>query len=327
MTYVLGVDGGGTKTYAVIVDEHGNIAGKGKAGNGNHQLNYEEAKENIHIAVAEALNQAGIRIDQIARSCFGLAGADREYDFVILHKMLSELDFDSARYELVCDTIIGLRAGTDKPYGISLICGTGVNSAGRSPSGEIIQIGGFNYMYGDFGGGSSLSVEVFRSVIRAWDKRGEETLLTEPLLQELGYSSVSAMFNDYLDQDLQPPARLARLLFPAAKAGDAVAIHILRQQGEALAQSAVAAITRLGMEGEAFDVVLAGSILTRGEGNFVLRYIQEAVAAVAPNAVVKKLTVEPVIGALLMAIEATGTKVSEEVHLKLSQFSDFEAMH
>ncbi|MFC4598334.1 N-acetylglucosamine kinase [Cohnella hongkongensis] len=321
MNYYLGVDGGGSKTYALIVDGQGNVAGKGRSGNGNHQIDREAAKLNIREAVEAALQQAGLTREQIEFAYFGLAGADREADYRILRPMIAELGFP--RHEISCDTMIALRAGTDRPYGVVLICGTGVNGAGVSPEGQFYQCGGFTYLLGDFGGGGSLCVEAFRSVIRAWDGRERPTLLTRLVLDDLGYSDVQEMFDDYLDHGRTPPLRLAKLLFTAAQEGDEVAREVLARQGAELGKSARAVIRRLAMESLAFDVVLAGSIVTRGEGEFVRDAIREAVKEAAPGARVVTLEVEPVVGAVWLAVEATGIKLPPAIYERLRSVSDF----
>lgn len=322
MSYYLGVDGGGSKTYALIADGQGNIVGTGSSGNGNHQLGYEQARRHIGEAVGQALASARLSPEQIDRACFGLAGADREADFRILRPMIAELGIP--QHDIVCDTMIGLRAGTSRSYGVVLICGSGTNSAGRNPAGETYQCGGFSYLFGDFGGGGSLSVEAFRSVIRAWDGREQPTLLTELVLGSLGYDSVQAMFDDYLDHAKTPPRDLTKLLFEAANRGDAVASDILRRQGVELGKSASAVIHRLGMEEEAFDVVLAGSVLMRGEGDYVVEPIREAVRGAAPGASVVKLETEPVVGAVWMACEAAGQALPGELFERLRVVKDFQ---
>lgn len=321
MKYYLGVDGGGSKTYTLIVDEQGAIVGKGHSGNGNHQIDYETAKANIGESVEMALTQAGLKREQIEFAYFGLAGADREIDYGILRPMIAELGFP--RHEINCDTMIALRAGTDRTYGVVLICGTGSNSAGVSPEGQFYQCGGFTYMFGDFGGGGTLCVEVFRTVIRAWDGRERPTLLTQLVLDDLGYANVQEMFDDYLDHNKVPPLRLAKLLFQAAKEGDEVAADILRMQGIELGKSAKAVIRRLVMESLTFDVVLAGSIVTRGEGDFIHKCIREAVQEVAPSARVVTLEVEPVVGAVWLAIEATGIELPRAVYERLRGVAEF----
>ncbi|MEK4508410.1 N-acetylglucosamine kinase [Paenibacillus sp. FSL K6-2524] len=321
LKYYMGVDGGGSKTYTLITDQSGKIVGKGQSGNGNHQTDYEEAKHNIRESVEMALNQAGLSQSDISFAYFGLAGADREVDYQILRPMIAELGLP--HHDVNCDTMIALRAGTDRPYGVVLICGTGTNSAGVNPRGDFYQCGGFSYEFGDFGGGESLSVEAFRSVIRAWDGREQPTLLTEMLLQEMGYDNMSTLFNDCLDEDKMPPLSTVKLIFQAAAQGDEVAIRILRAQGVELAKTAVAVIKRLGMENEKFDVVLAGSVLTRGEARFIHPYIEQAVKECAPSASLAKLQVEPVVGAVWLAFEADGNEISKEVYEQLRTVSDY----
>ncbi|QMV41850.1 N-acetylglucosamine kinase [Cohnella cholangitidis] len=324
MKYYLGVDGGGSKTYTLIVDELGTIVGKGNSGNGNHQTGYETAKRNIRESVEMALAEAGLKREDIEFAYFGLAGADREIDYRILRPMIAELGFP--RHEINCDTMIALRAGTDRPYGVVLICGTGSNSAGVNAKGQFFQCGGFTYLYGDFGGGGSLCVEVFRSVIRAWDGRERPTMLTRLLLDDLGYDNVQAMFDDYLDHNKVPPIRVAKLLFQAAGEGDEVAQAILRHQGEELGRSAKAVIRRLCMENDSFDVVLAGSIVTRGEGDFVHASIRQAVKEAAPGAKVVKLQVEPVVGAVWLAVEASGIPLPELIYDRLRTVSEYSSV-
>ncbi|THF77082.1 N-acetylglucosamine kinase [Cohnella fermenti] len=324
MNYYLGVDGGGSKTYALIVDEAGKVAGKGHSGNGNHQLGLETARRSIREAVEMALDRASLTKEQITFAYFGLSGADREADYRILRPMIGELGFP--RCAINCDTVTALRAGTDRPYGVVLLCGTGTNSAGVNPAGTFFQCGGFSYAYGDFGGGGELCIEAFRSVIRSWDGREQPTALTELVLNDLGYDSVEAMYNDYLDHEKVPPLRLTKLLFEAAEQGDAVAISILERQGVELGKSATAIIKRLGMEQDEFDVVLAGSVIVRGKGEYIRSKVEQAVRAAAPKARLAKLTVEPVVGAVWLAVEATGIRLPKPIYDGLRSVSDYSLL-
>ncbi|WP_311795090.1 N-acetylglucosamine kinase [Paenibacillus larvae] len=151
MSYYLGLDAGGTKTYAVIVDETGRVAGRGRSGLGNHQTNRPRAEQNIRLAVDLALQDAQLQKVDIDFAYFGLAGADREPDFTILRPIIAGLGF--SKYEIACDTIIAMRAGTSRPFGVVVICGTGTNCSGMNRQGESYQCGGFSYMFGDYGGG------------------------------------------------------------------------------------------------------------------------------------------------------------------------------
>lgn len=320
MSYFLGMDAGGSTTFAVITDEKGNIQGVGTSGNGNHQINRQVAEENILAATYDALLEANLTVADITFAWFGIAGGDREVDFVILRSIVGKLNFPA--YDISGDTLIALRAGTTRPNGVVIICGTGVNCAGRNRLNEMYQCGGFGYSYGDFGGGSCLSVEVFRAVLREWDGRGEKTLLTNLVLEMLEYASVEEMYHAFLDDATPVPKDLTRLLFPAVEQGDQVAREILEYQGVELGLSTQAVINRLHMQDEEFDVVLAGSVVTRSGNNIIEDKVKTYASEVAPKVNIVRLTVEPVVGALLLAMESADRNISEDVYQAFSQITD-----
>ncbi|WP_127594857.1 N-acetylglucosamine kinase [Paenibacillus lautus] len=314
MNYYLGVDGGGSKTLAVVADGTGRIAGKGMGGCGNHQLGAARAEASIRQAVEEALGQAGLGREDIACASFGLAGADREADFRILRPMIGAMGFK--KHHIACDTVIAMRAGTRQRDGVVLICGSGTNGYGVNAAGEEVQIGGFGYAFGDFGGGADLAVEVFRTVVRSWEGREKPTSLTPLTLDALRFGSVEEMFHRFLDEGRRAPHTLAKLLFQAAPADEA-AREILERQGMELGKVASAVIRKLGMGNDAFDVVLAGSVLTRGERDYVVPYIESQVLAAAPNSRVRILALEPAAGAVLLAMDENGVVPGTAVYEQL----------
>lgn len=316
----LGVDAGGSKTHALLVDEAGRVLGKGYAGNGNHQTAFAEAGVNIGKACEEALQAAGVTKEQVNFAYFGLAGADREPDYVILRPMIAALGFK--QHAIACDTMIGMRAGTTRSYGAVIISGTGFNAAARNTKGEELQYGGFGYLFGDGqSSGTDLAVHAFRSAIRGWEGREQPTLLTDIVPKELGYSSVQAMYDDALDHGKRPPNTLGKLLFEAAAKGDAVSIRILQRAGSELANSVNALIRRLGMQQDVFDVVLTGSVLSRGATNHMIKAIQETVGETAPNASVVRLAVDPVIGAAMSAMDQAGITIDDTLDKVLRQIT------
>ncbi|MFF2889715.1 N-acetylglucosamine kinase [Paenibacillus sp. NPDC057967] len=314
MTYYLGIDGGGSKTLAVVSDGTGRILGRGISGCGNHQLGVELADRNIREAAEMALAAAGLKQDDIAYAMFGLAGADREADFQILRPMVAAMGY--AKYGIVCDTVIGLRAGTRQSDGVVLICGSGTNCYGMNAAGEELQVGGFGYEFGDFGGGTELAKEAFRAVIRAWEGREKPTALTELILNAAGYDNVSDMFHGFLDEGKRAPHTFAKLLFQVADR-DEMARAILERQGRELGCAASAVIHKLKMEADTFEVVLAGSILTRGDGQYVVPFIERQVKEAAPDCRLRTLDLEPAAGALLLAMDRDGMNVAAMVYENL----------
>ncbi|GAB6927771.1 BadF/BadG/BcrA/BcrD ATPase family protein [Paenibacillus sp. JCM 10914] len=320
MSLYLGVDAGGSKTHAVICDEQGNIRGKGASGNGNHQIHLEHAARNIEEACNAALQQAGVVKEDITYAYFGLAGADREADYEILRPMIKGLGYP--RHDIACDTIIGMRAGTSRPYGAALICGTGFNSAARNQAGEELQYGGFGFLYGDgHAGGSGFATLAFRAVIRAWDERGPATLLTSLVLEQMGYSEVEPMYEDVLYGKISVPPTLVKTLFQAAEAGDEVATRILEIEGEELANAVCTLIRRLDMSTDAFDIVYIGSVLNRPNSSILTDAIERVVAVQAPQATCVKLTSDPVSGALLCAMDMDGAAIDPDTEAKLKAFT------
>ncbi|NGP57532.1 ATPase [Paenibacillus thiaminolyticus] len=320
MGIYLGVDAGGSKTHALLVDAEGNVLGTGLSGNGNHQIDRNGAARNVRSACEAALASAGLRHEDVNFAYFGLAGADREPDYVILRPMIAELGF--ARHAFVCDTMIGMRAGTDRPYGGVIISGTGFNSAARNRYGDELQYGGYGHLFGDgFGAGSSLAVLAFRSVIREWDGRGEATGLTPLILKEMNYGNVEDMYTDVLDNGVSVPRDLVKCLFEAAAEGDAVAQRILEEEGTELGNAVNALIRRLNMTDDEFDVVLIGSVLMRGKGSYLHDAVSREVSRVAPKARCVRLQSDPVVGAVLSAMDEEGVIISPELDARLKSFT------
>jgi N-acetylglucosamine kinase-like BadF-type ATPase len=248
--------------------------------------------------------------EDVAFAYFGLAGADRKPDYNILRPMIASLGYE--RHAIACDTMIGMRAGTRRFYGAVIISGTGFNAAARNAQGEELQYGGFGYLFGDgMGSGTDLAVHAFRSAVRCWEGREQSTLLASLVPECLGYDSVQVMYDDYLDNGKRPPKELAKLMFEAAGAGDQVAARILREAGLEHGNAVNALIKRLGMEAETYDVVLTGSVLSRGCSPHMIDAIKEAVGAAAPNASVVKLSADPVIGAVMSAMDSSGHAIDD----------------
>ncbi|WP_167278937.1 N-acetylglucosamine kinase [Paenibacillus lupini] len=320
MMLFLGIDAGGSKTHALLTDENGRVLGRGNGGNGNHQTAYEAARTEIDRACSEALQQAGASKDEIDFAYFGLAGADREPDYAILRPMIASLDFP--RHDIACDTMIGMRAGTHQSYGAVIISGTGFNSAARNAKGEELQYGGFGYLFGDGqGSGTDLAIHAFRSAIRSWEGREQPSILTELVPEQMGYSSVQEMYDDALVNGIRPLESLSKTMFKAALLGDDVAIRLLEEAGDEHGNAVNALIRRLGMEQDCFDIVLTGSVLAKGSSPHMINAIRAAVAGTAPHAKIVKLTVDPVIGAVMSAMDSCGIKISEDTDAALRRIT------
>mgnify|MGYP001473407850 CR=1 FL=1 len=323
MTLILGVDGGGSKTRAVVTDTEGNILGEGRAGCGNHQMNgIDAALAEIRAACEQAVRAAGAEPDVIAAVCYGLAGADRDADFAVLRPALATLPYRN--WDVVCDTMTGLRTGSPDGVGVVLVCGSGTNAAGRNARGETVQTGGFGYLYGDAAGGSHMAELTFRAAVRSWELREIPSRLTRDVPAWFGFGTMEQLVNDLLDRAIdQVPPDLTLVLHRAADAGDELAIRLLADTGHELGLAAASVILRLGGPaafGERpIPVVLTGSVLQKGRNPHLLGALEKTLRdkTGAPFQLVMP-EIEPVFGAVLLAMDRLGLPVPPDAAARWS---------
>ena len=324
MTPVLGVDAGATKTFALVADAAGHILGFGQRGPGNHQTTgLEPALKEIRRSCEDAVAQAGVS-RPVDCGCFGLAGADLPIDFLLLGPTIDAMHLVH-RIRVKNDTMVALRAGLRRNWGVAVICGTGTNAAGIGPDGRETRFPGLGPISGDWGGGGDIALEAVGLVCRAWDGRGQPTLLTDMVLFSLGIPSVDDLisllyqgqFDYYPGQfDRRRLRSLVPLVFEAAEQGDQVARDLLIRVGSEVATMANAIIRRLGLEDSDVEVVLGGSVF-KGSGPLLIETVTRMVRETAPQAAIVLPEFEPVVGAVLLALETLGVEVGDAVYANL----------
>ena len=178
MRVVLGVDGGGSKTHALVADERGETLGFASSGRSNWEdAGLEAARAALAEAVGGALAAAGVRPGDLAASAFGLAGLDWDDDRPMLAALVDPLGLGGPR-TLENDSFIALRAGASRPFGVVVIAGTGTVAAGRDPAGRSFRTFGLGPMYGDFGSATEVAEEAVHAVADAWPVRGSKLEMT-----------------------------------------------------------------------------------------------------------------------------------------------------
>lgn len=319
MAYYLGLDAGGTKTFCLIGDERGNVLGFGRGGTGNYEYHgVEPAALENRKAVENALASAGLTLDQITAIGMGVAGADIPEDYEMLEREMYTPLFGAIPRVFRNDSMGGLRGGLRRPYGVVIACGTGCVCAGRNPAGEETRVGGLGEEFGDQTSGSSIGREGLHAVWRSRDSIYPPTVMTEKFVARGRCADIEDLFlrlyrRELTYKDLEP---MAPLVFDAAFEGDAAACDILKRHGEYLGMMVNGCARRLGMTGQAFDVVSTGSVF-RGRSPLLADAMAAAIHAVCPEARIVRAAFEPVVGTLLMAMEIE-TPVSDEVYAHLS---------
>ncbi len=300
MGYVLALDQGATKTAALVAARSGQMMGVGYGAGAVHASDGMEAAMAAVLSASEqALRQAGLSWRDVDRISAGMSGADWPDEYALLETSLRQAT-GVADVRVVNDCMIAYRAGTDSRCGAVLCAGTGLNVAVVSPTGESYIYG--YYINGDDQGGTALGRLSLRAVWAAESGIGEATALTRIALDHFAQPSVDALLRQYVEGRLGPTSAMVPILEQAVACGDAVAAQIVTGFGQRLARYVTAGLRRFDMAGLPVEVVLSGGIFKArlpGLGETV----SQAILAAAPSASLIEARYEPVVGALLLALE------------------------
>ena len=316
--FFLGLDAGGTKTHCLVADGSGRIVGFAKGGCGSYEgAGVPGARETLRNTVDAALRSAGRALKELTAVGLGVAGADLPQDYEMLSREIFDPLLTPIPYVFKNDSFAALRGGTRDNFGVVVNCGTGVIAAGKNRAGKEVRVGGLGPVFGDKTSGSDIAHEGLVAVFRADDGIEEQTMLTDLYLEATGTQSARDLLVKVYDGVIDPrklPG--AQLVFRAAARGDGVAERILRDAGRELARMGAAVIRKLGMREDTFDVVMAGSVF-RGESPVLVNEMRAHILDVAPSARLVMPLFEPVVGALLLAIELGGIAATEDVYANL----------
>lgn len=311
--YVIGIDGGGTKTLGAIADDQGNIIAQYEVGSTNpHSNPMDVVRANLQELTTHLLGKAGATPEDVKAICLGMAGVDRPEEKPVVQKLVNEF-LPVAKVLPVNDGIIALTGGALKPSGIIVISGTGSIAFGFNDEGERARAGGWGNVLGDEGSGYTIALRGLRTIMRAHDGRIPPTKLHDLMLGHLGLEQPDRLLA-WL-RDTQPNkadiAALSRLVHQAAAEGDAAAQQILESEAEELAEIVEAAARKLfGTERSDYEVIVAGGNLRKADGYFNL--FTAALAKRLPGVQVLRPRKEPVEGAVILALDLmkNGTVIS-----------------
>jgi N-acetylglucosamine kinase-like BadF-type ATPase len=316
MDFVLGVDGGNTKTIALVANCDGAIVGSGRGGNSDiyGAGSPEAALIQLDAAVSGALKAAGVEPAQLAAASFSLAGADWPEDFALLRAALAQRGFTRS-VEIVNDGIGGLRAGSPDGCGVAVICGTGVATGARAPGGRLWWTSYWQEPQGAY----QLGQKTLRAVFRAELGLDPPTSLTGRVLDFFGVATTEEVLHRMTGRQQPAPHidRLAPFLLDEAAAGDPVARRIVQEQGAALGDYAVVAARKVGLDCTPFNLVLSGGVL-RHPSSLLRDALVERVAAAVPGVRPLISRFEPAAGAVLLALDSAGRHVDEPLLANLA---------
>jgi N-acetylglucosamine kinase-like BadF-type ATPase len=318
MHYFLGADLGATKTHTLIVDETGHALGFGESGPGNHEtVGYDGMFQAMHDSMEQALHAAGLTKADITGAGFGVAGFDWPSEYEITAKTIDRLGL-TAPYQFVNDAVPGLVAGSEEGWGVVVVSGTGSNGRGwdREHKREG-RVTGHGVLMGEGAGGSELMHRCMQLVGYSWSRRGPKTAIADALIERVGAKDIEDLVRGYTMYEYDLGAYAAPIVFRVANEGDPVARELIHWAGCELGELANAIIRQLEFEELAFDVVMTGSMFKGGA--MLIDPMRETIHKLAPKARLVRLEVPPVIGSVLIGMEAGGIKPTPAIRKTLKE--------
>src|SRR5512134_96609 len=318
MRYYLGADLGATKTHTLIVDEIGRAVGFAESGPGNHEtVGYEGMFQAMCSGMEQALDAAGLTRAGITGAGFGVAGYDWASEVEATVSVIDRLGL-RAPYKFVNDSVPGLIAGSEEGWGVVVVSGTGSNCRGwdREHKREG-RVTGHGVMMGEGAGGSELMHRCMQIVGYSWTKRLPMTALADAIIAHVGARDLEDLMRGYTTYEYHIGAEAARIVFRVAEEGDQAARDLLCWAGTELGEMANAVIRQLEFENLAFDVVMTGSMFEGGK--MLIEPMRTTIHKLAPKARLVRLRVPPVVGAVLLGMEADAFRVTPEIRKTVNE--------
>jgi len=263
---VVGIDGGGTKTSALLakIRKDGfEVLGRGIAGASNPRVvGFENASLEIHTAIHAAFQQAKIPLCKVHRLVAGLSGAGREEE----RKRMGELLQDMAqKVEVTSDANLILEEGLLHGWGIAVIAGTGSMILGKNHDGTLLRSGGWGTQLGDEGSAYAIGMSALKALCKMQDGLLESGPLRELLLGKLGLTKVEDLIAPMAEGTWgkETIAELALEVLALAEKNDLLANQLLQEQANALAQGMAGLYRRLQIAPAATPLAFAGSLFCK----------------------------------------------------------------
>lgn len=317
MKYVLGIDQGASKTHAVVSDGFGRILGMGKSYGACHSSSgLDYAVRAVLEASDMALRQGGLKRDDIHTITGGLTGIDWDDESELLGNAVKAY-FPEANIQIVNDCLIAMKGGTQSDCCAILCAGSGLNCAVQN--GKDCFVYGF-YIPDEYQGGAALGKKTVQAVFDAHMGIVPKTMLTEMLLEYFREPSVDGLLYRRVKGKIKDTdyLYLPILLEKAALCKDKTAADIWKDYGRAIVVYLTARMKMMGSLDKTADIILSGSIF-KCKFEAFKNTVKEEIWKAAPKANIIEAKYEPVIGAVLMALQEMNGGLGLTVYENLEQ--------
>ena len=265
--FLLGVDGGNTKTDYLLCTTEGDFVDVLRTGTCSHEAvpgGYDGMEEAMTRQLNQLFDRNGITIKDIAAAGFGLAGADLPSQIEELCARVEKIGFTN--YGLNNDGILGIKGALTSGIGLCAVNGTGTVVLGADEKGQALQVGGIGYLSGDYAGGSHIFRQIIEKMHDYYFRCGPESMMFPKVLEllEAMPEDIPVLINEN-SRLRKNTAEIIQIGSNAAVTGDAVAQGIFDAVGASIAHSVAGCVRRLSFEGmgtadNPIEIALVGSI-------------------------------------------------------------------
>ena len=312
---VLAVDGGNSKTHLALVAADGRVLSLVRGPlSSPHHLGVDGCLGVLEQLFDDAVELAGLDRADSPVAEIGkllLAGVDFPSEERDLQELVSARGW-AERIFVGNDTVALLRAGTEKGWGVAVVCGAGINCIGVAPDGRQARFPALGEITGDWGGGYDVGMAAVSAAARSEDGRGPRTRLEHSVPAHFGLETPTDLAHAFHVDEIERRRvlELAPLVFAEAD-HDEVAAGIVDRLAEEIVALARAALTRLDLTQEPVEVVLGGGLLKSAHGR-ILDAIASGLAEVGPGVKVHPTASAPVVGAALLGLDELGAGAEEQ---------------
>jgi N-acetylglucosamine kinase-like BadF-type ATPase len=324
---VLAVDGGNSKTDLALVRADGAVLSVERGPMCSpHHLGVEGSLDVVEELLASALATAGMQRDGAPVATVGellVAGVDFPDEEDELRRAADRRGWAS-HTTVRNDTFAVLRAGTERGWGVAVVCGAGINCVGVAPDGRHARFPALGAITGDWGGGYDVGLAAVSAAARSEDGRGPKTSLERSVPAHFGLETPTELAHAVHTRRIEQRRviELAPLVLAEAE-HDAVAAGIVRQLADEVVTLARVAMSRLELTDAPVEVLLGGGLFRSGDG-LLVGAIEAGLRELGDGIVVRAASSPPIVGAALLGLDALGADGEAQARLRreLEEASD-----
>jgi N-acetylglucosamine kinase-like BadF-type ATPase len=317
--FVIGLDGGGTKTCGILVDEQGRVRGRAIAESTNFQvIGGDKLGQVVRELVQALLKKTGHMETRVTHLYAGLAGAGRPADRQAIYSVIEQQNL-AEKITVDTDASAALAGAFAGGPGIIVISGTGAICFGKSKDNALYRCGGWGYLLGDEGSGYYIGQQAIIASLKDLDGRGPKTTLRAAIEEKYQLTSIDLMISGIYSGkiDRTEIAGLTPMVFSRYEEGDPVARMIIASAGREIGKIVAAVSVKMGMEGQSGQVALIGSVFI--QRHILIPFMEQEACKVVKEVNFIDPKFEPAVGSAIMAMQSEKIAIDQTVLANLEK--------